>query len=675
MPETTPTHVQIALMPSGRKGQVPYGTNLLDAARLLGVELESICGGRQTCGKCQIAVEEGHFPKHAMTSSVAHLSLMSGGEISYRKKHAMLDGRRLACACEALGDLLIVVPEESQARKQIIAKAATDRVIEIQPAVRQIYVESAEATLDDHRGDWERLQAAIADQWKLTGLTLDPLVLPTLQPALRSGKFAVTLTLWHDREVLRVQPGYAEGAYGLAVDVGSTTVVAHLCDLRTGAVLATEATMNPQVKYGEDLMSRVSYAMMDKQGAARLHRAIITALNDLAKRAAERAGIATDDILDMVLAGNTVMHHILLGLDPVELGGAPFALAIDSPLDLKARDLGLKLGTGARVHVLPCIAGHVGADNVAVQLAEGPHRQDELMLIIDVGTNAEIVLGNREKVTCCSSPTGPAFEGAQITHGQRAAPGAIERVRIDPVTLEPRFKVIGYEDWIEPGAELPEGIRATGICGSGIIEAVVELYLAGIIDSDGRFNENAPERSSRVRFKGRAGEYVLAEATHTASGNPMVVTQSDIRAIQLGKAALYAGVKLLMAERGVTQVDRILLAGAFGSYIDPRHAMILGMIPDCDLTKVIAVGNAAGDGARIALLNREARSEAAKLARDVVHVQTAVAAEFQNEFVGAIAIPHATDLFPHLDGQLPAKNSGGATVRRSQRRRATIQSA
>ncbi|MBI3243424.1 MAG: DUF4445 domain-containing protein [Chloroflexi bacterium] len=655
-------------MPSGRKGQVPYGMNLLDAARLLGVELESICGGRQTCGKCQIAVEEGHFPKHAITSSAAHLSPMSGGEASYREKHPMLDGRRLACACEVNGDLLIIVPEESQARKQIIAKAATDRVIEIQPAVRQIYVESAEATLDDHQGDWERLQAAVADQWKLTGLTIDSQVLPTLQPALRSGKFAVTLTLWHDREVLRVQPGYAEGAYGLAVDVGSTTVVAHLCDLRTGAVLSTQATMNPQVKYGEDLMSRVSYAMMDKQGVARLHRVIIAALNDLAKRAADSAGIAVEDILDVVLAGNTVMHHILLGLDPVELGGAPFALAIDSPLDLKARDLGLKLGGGAQVHVLPCIAGHVGADNVAVQLAEGPHRQDEMLLIVDVGTNAEIVLGNREKVTCCSSPTGPAFEGAQITHGQRAAPGAIERVRVDPVTLEPRFKVIGCEEWIEPGAELPEGIRATGICGSGIIEAIVELYLAGIIDNDGRFNENAPERSPRVRFNGRVGEYVLADAIHSATGNPIVVTQSDVRAIQLGKAALYAGVKLLMAERGVTQVDRIVLAGAFGSYIDPRQAMILGMIPDCELTKVTAVGNAAGDGARIALLNRAARTEAAKLARDVVHVQTAVAAEFQNEFVGAIAIPHATDPFPHLDGQLPAKNSGGATVRRSQRR-------
>lgn len=672
MSETQPTHHQIALMPSGRKGQVLRGINLLDAARLLGVELESICGGRQTCGKCQIVVEAGHFPKHAITSSSDHLSPIDNREIAYREKNPMQPGRRLACACQVLGDLLITVPEESQARKQIISKAATDRIIDVKPAVRQIYVESTPATLEDHHGDWERLQVAVAEQWHLTHLAIDPLVLPTLQPALREGKYGVTLTLWQDSEVLRVQPSYAEGAYGLAVDVGSTTVVVHLCDLRTGAVLATEAAMNPQVRYGEDLMSRVSYAMMDPQGAARLHRTIITALNDLAKKAATRAGITTDDIMDMVLAGNTVMHHILLGIDPVELGGAPFALAIDSPVDLKARDLGLKLGTAARVHVLPCIAGHVGADNVAVQLAEAPHRQDEMMLIVDVGTNAEIVLGDRQQVLCASSPTGPAFEGAQITHGQRAAPGAIERVRIDPATLEPRFKVIGSEAWIAPGASpaIPEGARATGICGSGIIEAVVEMFGAGIIDADGRFNENAPERSPRVRFDGRKGEYVLADAAQTATGQAIVVNQSDVRAIQLAKAALYAGVKLLMAARGTTTVDRIVLAGAFGSYIDPRHAMILGMIPDCELSQVTAVGNAAGDGARIALLNREQRAEATRIARSVIHVQTAVAADFQNQFVGAIAIPHATDPFPHLDGQLPARPAG-LPVKRSQRRRQT----
>jgi uncharacterized 2Fe-2S/4Fe-4S cluster protein (DUF4445 family) len=671
--------VTIALMPSGRRGTVPKGTNLLEASRRLGVELESICAGRQTCGKCQISVEAGHFPKHGLTSSVDHLTAMDGREAKYIAEHELAPGRRLACACEVTGDVLIHVPEESQARKQIIAKAATDRAIDVQPAVRQVYVEVAQATLESHGGDWERVQAALAEQWQLRDVTIDSLALPDLQPALAKGKHALTLTVWNDTEVLRVQPGYAEGAFGLAVDIGSTTIVSHLCDLRTGKVAATESTMNPQVRFGEDLMSRVSYVMMHPDGVEKMHRAVIAALNELARKAAQLAEIATADIVDVVLVGNPVMHHLLLGLSPVELGGSPFALAVSAAVDMKARDLGLKLNPSARVHVLPCIAGHVGADNVAVQLAEAPHNQDDLMLIVDVGTNAEIVLGNREQVLCCSSPTGPAFEGAQIIHGQRAAPGAIERVRIDPLTWEPRFKLIGMEEWIDnlpsPGGRRAggEGLRATGICGSGIIEAIAELYLAGIIGRDGRFAEGAPERSARVRFNGRTGEYVLADAEQTSIGKPIVVTQADVRAIQLGKAALYAGVKLLMQARGVTAVDRIVLAGAFGSYIDPKHAMILGLIPDCDLGKVHAVGNAAGDGARIALLNRAARAEAARIARDNHHVQTAVAANFQSEFVGAIAIPHATDAFPHLAGLLPATpESNGAAVRRSQRRRQNL---
>ncbi len=675
MAEANTERCQLALMPSGRRGQVARGTTLLDAARQLGVEIESICGGRQTCGKCQIVVEEGHFAKHALTSSAEHLSAVAEREAEYIQEHG-LGSRRLACAAEVQGDLLILVPEESQARKQIIAKAATDRVIEVRPTVRQVYVELEAATLTSHGGDAERLQQALADQWQLQPVTFDPLVLPTIQPALADRRaqlagerLGATLTLWQDSEVLRVQPGYAEGVYGLAVDVGSTTVVMHLCDLRTGALLATEAMMNPQVRYGEDLMSRVSYGMRDPQGVARLHRSIIGALNDLARRAAATAGLVTEDIFEIVLVGNTVMHHLLLGIDPVSLGGAPFALAVAQALDLKARDLGLKLHPAAHVHVLPCIAGHVGADNVAVQLAEAPHKQDELVLVVDVGTNAEIVLGSRERVVCASSPTGPAFEGAQITHGQRAAPGAIERVRIDPDTLEPRFRVIGHEEWLNPGEVPPDQVRATGICGSGIIEAVVEMFLSGIIDRDGRFDENAPERSPRVRFNGRSGEYVLADADQTATGAPIVVTQNDVRAIQLAKGALYAGIKLLMEHLGPVTISRIVLAGAFGTYIDPRHAMILGMIPDCDLSRVTAVGNAAGDGARMALLDREQRREAARLAQWVEHVQTAVAANFQAEFVGAMAMPHATDPFPHLEGQLPQRATGQA-ARGSQRRRA-----
>ncbi len=648
---------------------MPVGTNLLEAARLLGVELESICAGRQTCGKCQVAIESGHFPKHGLTSAPEHVTAPDGREAKYLDKHQLEPGRRLACACEVMGDLLVMVPEESQARKQIIAKAATDRVIEVVPAVRPVYVEVAQGTLESHGSDWSRLQAALAEQWQLRDLTIDPLALRQLQPALAQGKHTATVSVWQDHEVMRIQPGYAEGAYGLAVDVGSTTIVVHLCDLRTGRVLATESAMNPQVRFGEDLMSRVSYVMMKPDGTEKMHQAVIATLNELTARGAQAAGIQTDDILDVVLAGNTVMHHLLLGLSPVELGGAPFALAIDGPVDLKAATLGLRLNPAARVHVLPCIAGHVGADNVAVQLAEAPHDSDELMLIVDVGTNAEIVLGDRHQVLCCSSPTGPAFEGAQITHGQRAAPGAIERVRVDPVTLEPSFRVIGHDGWIQ-GDQRVAGALATGICGSGIIEVIAELFLAGVINRDGLFVQASGERTPRVRYHGRTGEYVLATAAQSATGQPIVVTQSDVRAIQLGKAALYAGVKLLMQERGVSQVDRIVLAGAFGSYIDPKHAMILGLIPDCALDRVTAVGNAAGDGARIALLNRHARQTAAALAQANIHVQTAVNPNFQAEFVGAIGIPHASDAFPHLAGVLPAPAPDAAIERRSARRRA-----
>ena len=658
---------QLALMPSGRQGKVRRGSNLLQAARDLGVELESICGGRQTCGKCQVLVEAGNFPKHGITSRAENLTPLTPAEAAYRQEHGLPAGRRLACAAQVLGDILLSVPEESQARKQIIAKAASDRVIEIDPAVRQVYVEMEPPELGDRRGDWERLSLALQEQWGLQGLEIDGTILPALQPVLRQGNFAVTVTLWQDREVLRVQPGYREGAYGLAVDIGSTTVVAHLCDLRTGAVVVSEAQMNPQVRYGEDLMSRISYATSQPQGLARLHRAIIRTLNELAEKAAEKAGIALEDILEAVLVGNTVMHHLALGINPHELGGAPFALALDSALDLKARDLGLNLNPAGRVHVLPLIAGHVGADNVAVLLAEAPHDQDEIMLVVDVGTNAEILLGDRRQVLVCSSPTGPAFEGAQITHGQRAAPGAIERVRIDPETLQPRVKVIGYPDWIAPGEAgvLPPEARATGICGSGIIEAIAEMYLSGMIGPDGRFIPSAAERSSRVRYQGRTGEYVLLDAELTVSGAPIVIYQSDVRAIQLAKAALYAGAKLLMNQRGVAQVERVVLAGAFGSFISPYHALVLGLIPDCALEKVIAVGNAAGDGARFALLNRKLRLSASRLARWVDYVETPLEKSFQDEFVAALGLPHSRDAFPTLEGVLPADDEAKKQKRRN----------
>jgi uncharacterized 2Fe-2S/4Fe-4S cluster protein (DUF4445 family) len=376
----------------------------------------------------------------------------------------------------------------------------------------------------------------------------------------------------------------------------------------------------------------------------------------------------------MVAVGNTTMIHLFLGVDPRELGGAPFALARREAMDVKARDLGLKLHPGANVHVLPAEAGHVGADNVGVLIAEEPYRQPEIELIVDVGTNAEIVLGNDQWLLSASSPTGPAFEGAQISSGMRAAPGAIERVRIDKATGKANFRVIGETRWSDEwdftestaAYEQPAHL-ASGICGSGIIEVIAELYLAGILLPDGRFNPN--HTTDRLSWDGRRGKYLLAMPEQTVSGQPIYVTQDDVRNIQLAKAALYAGCKLLMNRAGIERVDRIVLAGAFGSYIDPLYALVLGLIPDCDPQKVVAVGNAAGDGARIALLNRQKRAEAQVIAFQARYIETAVAPDFQDEFVGAIHIPHATDPFPHLDGILPAPVEMPETPRAGTRRR------
>ncbi len=663
----------VIFMPSGRRGRVEPGQSLLAAARELGVEIESICNGRLTCGKCKVQIEDGAFAKHGIISNQTHLT--PAGEKEQELLRSLdSEGCRLSCSAYVRGDVLAFVPEESRAQKQIIRKSATERVIDINPAVRQVYVEVDKAFLGEHRGDWGRLQDALAEQFQLTDLSIDIAVLRHLQATLRQEEWAVTVTIWQEKRVIDVQPGYVEGTYGLAVDIGSTTIAGYLCNLRTGEILATESMMNPQVTFGEDLMSRISYAMMHKDGLEKMHTAVIDALNKLAARAAKEAGLRPRQIHEAVFVGNTTMVHILLGINPVELGGAPFALANRDAMDVSARELGLRFHAGANVHILPAEAGHVGADNVGVLIAEEPYNQDEIVLTVDVGTNAEIVLGNREWLYSASSPTGPAFEGAQIAYGMRAAPGAIERVRIDPETKQARFRVIGEERWSdewpadkEAALEDQPAHLAAGICGSGIIEVIAEMFLTGILQPDGRFDPTVDHEL--VQWNGRKGAYILATGDQTATGKSILVTQDDVRSIQLAKAALYAGAKLLMLRAGVDSVDRVVLAGAFGSYIDPKYAMILGLIPDCDLEKVYAVGNAAGDGARIALLNREKRKEAQTVAHWVKYVETAVDPDFQNEFVGAIHLPHASDAFPHLDGLLPEVKEGVGENGRTRRRR------
>ncbi len=645
----------VIFTPSGKRGRFAPGTPVLTAARQLGVDLDSVCGGRGICSKCQITPGYGEFPKHGVHVAADALSEWNTVEDRYKRIRGLIDGRRLGCQAKIMGDVVIDVPPESQVHRQVIRKSATQRDITMDPATRLYYVEVAEPDMHEPSGDWQRLCAALKDQWQIGGLQADLHLLRRLQPALRKGEWKITCAVHRDHtgatRLIDFWPGFFDGhLFGLAVDIGSTTIAAHLCDLTDGAVLASSGLMNPQIRFGEDLMSRVSYAMMNPGGDVEMTKAVRQALNDLAKSVATEAGIDPRLIVETVFVCNPVMHHLLLGIDPVELGQAPFALATGESLSIAARDLDLTaLNDQARTYVLPCIAGHVGADCAAVALSEEPHKSKDLVLIVDVGTNAEILLGNESRVLACSSPTGPAFEGAQISAGQRAAPGAIERVEIDPVTKEPRFRVIGCDLWSdEPGfAEATAGTGVTGICGSGIIEVVAEMRLAGLVDAGGLIGSAEQTGSARCILNGRTHDYILHDSR--AEGGPLItVTQTDIRQIQLAKSALYAGARLLMDVFGVDEVARIVLAGAFGAHISPRHAMILGMIPDCPLDRVTSAGNAAGTGARIALCNIGARTAIEDEVHRIHKVETAIEPRFQEHFVAANAIPHATASFPNL---------------------------
>ena len=671
----------VVFTPSGKRGQFPKGTPVLTAARQLGVDLDSVCGGRGICSKCQITPSYGEFPKHGVTAVDGALSDWNAVEQRYDDKRGLSKGRRLGCQAKIEGDIVIDVPAESQVHKQVVRKAASDRVIEMDPATKLYFIEVAEPDMHEPSGDLERLNDALKSQWGLEEVSADLRVMRKLQPSLRKGKWQITAAVFQDHKagkgrILEVWPGlHEDGIFGLAIDLGSTTIAAHLTDLRSGAVVASSGLMNPQIRFGEDLMSRVSYAMMNPGGDLEMTAAVREAMNTLIAEIANEAEIDPNLIVEIVFVCNPVMHHLLLGIDPVELGQAPFALATSEALTLAAQELDITSTNGsARVFILPCIAGHVGADAAAVALSEEPGQSEDLVLVVDVGTNAEILLGDQTRVLACSSPTGPAFEGAQISSGQRAAPGAIEKIEIDPASKDPRFRVIGCDLWSdEPGFDSATAVSGiTGICGSGIIEAVAELRMAGLMDDSGLLGSADATGTPRMIPDGRTHSYVVHDAS--ATGGPVIsVTQGDIRAIQLAKSALYAGARLLMDEMGVDKVDRVVLAGAFGAHISSKHAMVLGMIPDVPLDKVFSAGNAAGTGARIALCNKKARTDIERIVREIVKVETAIEPKFQEHFVAANAIPHKTDAFEELAKivSLPAVsfNTGADSSKGGRRRR------
>jgi len=670
---------------SGRRGEVPKGINLIEASLLLGVDIEALGGEKKVCGKCIVRIEEGNFEKYGVISGMKNTSAWQPEvESKFINAENQAKGYRLGCTARVEGDLLVFVPEESRAGKQVVSKAARDIKIDWNPAVRLYYVQVVKPTFKDCMGDFERICQALAREYGLPEvLEVDIRTLRKLPGALRDGNYGVTVSLWNEKEVIRVQPGRVEHAYGIAIDVGTTTVAGYLCDLTSKEVINTASMMNPQCKYGEDVMARITFHMTTPDGLQRMTDDIIEGLNELiAKAVAEthpplkkgkkKKGeegpdefteapeegktylrLKIEDIEDITIGGNTAMHHIFLGLDPQFVGLAPFPPVIHHSMDIRARDLGIKVNPSTYVFVLPNEAGFVGADNVGVLICEEPYKSDDIQLIIDIGTNGELVLGNRHKLISSSCATGPALEGAQLSFGMRAAPGAIERIDIEPVTFEVNYKVIGRDAWRKFSE--PHEMKAKGICGSGILDVLAEFYSSGVITKTGAFNKKLLKDHPRFRKNADTGqpEFILAFKEESSIDKDIVITQKDIRQIQLAKGALHAGCKLMFKRMGIEKADRVKIAGAFGTHVDRTKALTMGLFPDCEIGKIEGIGNAAGDGCRAALLNVKKRMEANWCSRNVEYIELTVEPTFEREFMEAMQLPHMTDQFPHLEGIVP----------------------
>ena len=623
----------VVFEPSGLRGRVTHNATLLDAARELGEDIESVCGGKLVCGKCIVQVDRNISARHGIKSAGKSLSVPTQKELKLLKARGLDDSFRLACHARVLGDVAVFVPETSRRAKQVIRKASINRPVKLKPAIRKYYVELPPGSLKDPLGDADRLIAKLAGESGLANLKADYNVLSSLPPILRESGGKVTATVWMDKRIVRVQPGYIEHSYGAAIDIGTTTVAAYLCDLSTGDTLATAADLNPQISFGDDVITRISYAMSNPDGPGKLNYEIISCIGGLLAGLGKKAGILPVDISEIVVAGNTAMHHIFLNIDPSDLGRSPFTPVISSSLDIDSESLGLGPGKTTNVHTLPVIAGFVGADTVGVLIAEEPYKRDKIALIIDIGTNGEIVLGNKHKLLCASCAMGPAFEGGNIRFGMRAAPGAIEKVEIDSKTLEVKFKVIGSNRWNTQSSST----KARGICGSGIIDALAEMVRTGIIEPNGRFNKNLSSRRLTANKEGPA--FVLARADETATGKDITISIGDVRSVQLAKAAMYAGARILMDKLKIDKPDKVVLAGAFGSYVNKENALAIGLFPGCELKNVYSVGNAAGEGARLALVNTDKRKEADEIARKIEYVELTTEPDFQKLFVKALGFP------------------------------------
>jgi len=594
---------QITFEPLGRSVVCPEGTTILQAAWEASVPLASVCGGEGRCGRCQVAILSGSTSPLNSTEQ----SLLTNEEIAA--------GLRLACQTTIQGNLRVNVPPHALLAQQRLQVTGLEPAISLEPVVAAYAVTLPEPTLADLRSDLTRLTDSLHATCDRDCLATDLWVSRELPSRLRESGWQATVVV-RDQEIVAVRPP-GETPLGIAIDLGTTKIAAYLVDLSTGATLASVGVMNPQIAYGEDVMSRIAYAQETAGGADRLRQVVTHALNGLIAGLCRQVNRSPASVIEVTLVANTAMHHLFLGLPVAQLGTAPYVPAVSTALDVKARDLGLVIAPGAYVHLPPVIAGFVGADHVAMILATGLDRSEASVLALDIGTNTEVVLAHRGQLTCCSTASGPAFEGAHIHAGMRAASGAIEKVRINGDQVQ---------------IETIDAASPVGICGSGILDAVARFARAGVMDRAGRLQAAHP------LVRNRHGQLVVPLAT--GSRGEIVVTQRDIREIQLAKGAIRAGIEILLGNAGISSLDleQILIAGAFGTYIDPESAVCVGMLPPVALDKISQVGNAAGVGAKLTLISRSQRTLAAEIARRTRYIELTTHSHFTDVFAQAMDI-------------------------------------
>ena len=611
--------VEVTFQPEGKRARIKTGETVLEAAKLVGADLTSICGGKGTCGKCKVIVQSVEGSLGSVSN--AEKTLLSPAEISL--------GYRLACCTTVEDSLTVRIPEESRTGRQRLQVEGIETPVKLEPLIAKYFVRLQKPTLQDPKPDVERLLNELRSQCGLENLKVNYNILKRLPLILRDSEWEITVVTWNDDTIIGVEAGdTTHRIYGYAVDVGTTKLAGYLLDLNTGRVAAVESLMNPQIPYGEDVIARIAYAMKGSTEQKKLQEVVLNGINQILKLLLEKTDVKPEEVYETVTVGNTAMHHLFLGICPKFLALSPYPPVIRRGINVNAEDVGVNINPNGNVHVLPVIAGFVGADAVADMLATEIYRRNELCLGLDIGTNTEVFLGNEDEILSCSCASGPALEGAHVKNGMRAATGAIEKVAIDPNTFAVQYWTI-------------DRAKPCGICGSAMVDILAEMLKAGIIDVTGVMNKNVA--SSRLRA-GEAGfEFVLAWKEETATEEDVVITQKDIREIQLAKAAMHTGAVTLMRKKGILEadIDTVFIAGAFGSYIDPENARIIGMYPEVPLERVKFVGNSAGTGARMALVSRAARKTAEEILDKVKYVELAAEPNFQAEFLNSYILPYA----------------------------------